>query len=416
VTASAATRRVLPDLDAATRAVATEIVDRVARRGLAGAVAVARKLGDLARGERPTLDRRALRRLPVRLDRADAAALERTAARIARFAAAQRATVRDCKVRSAYGTMGHRVMPLDAAGCYAPGGRHPLPSSLLMTAIPARVAAVPSVWAASPRPTDATLAAARIADVDGLLAIGGAQAIALLALGGGPVPSSAIVAGPGNRYVAAAKAIVAERGWCAVEGVAGPSELLVLADRQADPELIAADLLAQAEHDTDAVPMLVSVGSRLPGLVDAALRRRLVTLPTAAVARRALANGFCCTVRTVAEAIAVADRIAPEHLEVHTARPASVAARCRRYGAIFVGAATAEALGDYGAGPNHTLPTAGTARFAAGLSVLDFLRLRTSLTVRGRGRGLPALAADAIRLARLEGLEAHARSVLARGS
>jgi phosphoribosyl-ATP pyrophosphohydrolase/phosphoribosyl-AMP cyclohydrolase/histidinol dehydrogenase len=266
------------------------------------------------------------------------------------------------------------------------------------------VAGVERVWVASPKPAPVTLAAAAVAGADGLLAVGGAQAIAALAFGADPVPACDVVVGPGNRWVTAAKQLVA--GSVAIDMLAGPSELVVLADRSADPAVVAADLLAQAEHDPDALPVLVTLDAALAGAVDAELERQLATLPTAATARAAVAHGVAVVAGDLAAACAVCDRLAPEHLQVMLADPGPAVARLRHYGALFIGSGSAEVLGDYGAGPNHVLPTGGTARHTGGLSVFTFLRVRTWLRMDAPA----ALAADAAALARLEGLEAHARA------
>jgi phosphoribosyl-ATP pyrophosphohydrolase/phosphoribosyl-AMP cyclohydrolase/histidinol dehydrogenase len=206
--------------------------------------------------------------------------------------------------------------------------------------------------------------------------------------------------------VTAAKKLVAGR--VGIDMLAGPSELVVLADSGADPELVAADLLAQAEHDPDALPVLVTTAAGLAEAVESALARQLIDLPTRETAAAALGNGFAVVASDLDEAVAVCDRLAPEHLQVLTADADAVAARLRHWGGLFIGAASAEVLGDYGAGPNHTLPTGGVARFKGGLSVLDFLRVRTWLRLDGGAD--PELARDAAALARLEGLEAHARA------
>jgi phosphoribosyl-ATP pyrophosphohydrolase/phosphoribosyl-AMP cyclohydrolase/histidinol dehydrogenase len=221
------------------------------------------------------------------------------------------------------------------------------------------------------------------------------------------IPRCDVIVGPGNRWVTAAKQLVA--GQVGIDLLAGPSELVVLADADADPAVIAADLLAQAEHDPDARPILVTPSVALADAVDAALSDQLSELPTAAIAFEAVRNGFCVLVRDLAEGCAVCDRLAPEHLEVLTADADAVASRLRHYGGLFVGAASAEVLGDYGVGPNHVLPTGTAARFSGGLSVLHFLRVRTWLRLEA-GPDLAAVAADAAALARLEGLEGHARS------
>jgi histidinol dehydrogenase len=274
-----------------------------------------------------------------------------------------------------------------------------------MTAVTARVAGVRDVWVASPKPQRLVLAAAAVAGADAVLAAGGAHAIAALAYGAGPIPACDIVVGPGNRFVTAAKQLVS--GAVAIDMLAGPSELVVFADASADPGLVAADLLAQAEHDPDAVPVLVTLDPTLPARVEAELHRQLADLPTAAVARAALGNGGVVTVATVDEGIATSDAIAPEHLQLVLTNAAAIAPRLAHYGALFVGAGAREVLGDYGAGPNHILPTGGTARWAGGLSVLTFLRLRTWLRVDGAAGDVMA---DAAWFGRAEGLEAHARA------
>jgi phosphoribosyl-ATP pyrophosphohydrolase/phosphoribosyl-AMP cyclohydrolase/histidinol dehydrogenase len=332
--------------------------------------------------------------------------LERTSDRIGRFAAAQRASLRDLTVDVPGGRAGHTVQPLDAAGCYAPGGRHPLPSSVLMTAVTARVAGVGTVVVACPRPEPVVLAAAAVAGADLLLAAGGAQAVAALATGTASVPACAAVVGPGNVWVTAAKLEVAAR--VRTDGAAGPSELVVVADGAADPALVAADLLAQAEHDPLARPVLVATASGVIDAVRAELARQLDDLPTADVARRALAGGCAVRVASVAEAVAFCNRLAPEHLQWNAAggeAPPGLTA----YGALFLGEGAAEVLGDYGAGPNHVLPTGGAARLRGGLWVGDFLAVRTWLRLDDRAAAA-GLADDARRMARIEGLEAHARA------
>lgn len=391
-------------LDAATLAEAARIVDDVRARGFAAVVEHAVRLGDAAAGDALLLRRDELARAFEALPEAERALLERTAQRIRAFALAQRKAL--CEIAAAVpgGSAGHVIVPLERAGCYAPGGRFPLPSSVLMTAVTARAAGVRDVWVASPRPAPVTLAAAFVAGADALLAVGGAQAIGALAFGAGEVPACDVVVGPGNRWVTAAKQRVA--GHVAIDMLAGPSELVVLADETADPALIAADLLAQAEHDVDALPVLVSLDAALPERVRAELARQLETLPTAATARAALERGFAVVEPDPVRALAVADGIAPEHLQILTREPAFFADRARHAGALFLGPKSAEVLGDYGAGPNHVLPTSGGARSRAGLSVLTFLRIRTWLALDEPAE----VARDAAALARLEGLEGHARA------
>jgi phosphoribosyl-ATP pyrophosphohydrolase/phosphoribosyl-AMP cyclohydrolase/histidinol dehydrogenase len=388
-------------------AVAAPIVEAVRTRGEAVLREYAEQFGDVAGGgplflERPTLDR-ALASLPA----GDRARLERVAQRIRTFAEAQKHALEAVTVTLPGGAAGHWVTPVERAGCYAPGGRYPLPSSVLMTAVTARTAGVKEIWVASPKPGPMTLAAAAIAGADGVLAAGGAHAIAALAFGAGPLRPCDVIVGPGNRYVIAAKQIVA--GSVAIDMLAGPSELVVFADATASPAVIAADLLAQAEHDPDAVPVLVTLDLTQVERVEGELARQLAELPTREVARAALANGGAVVVGSVEEGIAACDALAPEHVELFLQDAAAVARRLTHFGAVFIGGGSAEVLGDYGAGPNHVLPTAGTARSRGGLSVYTFLRVRTWLRIEDPVAARP-LVEDAAWFGRVEGLEAHARS------
>jgi phosphoribosyl-ATP pyrophosphohydrolase/phosphoribosyl-AMP cyclohydrolase/histidinol dehydrogenase len=404
-------RRERPPDDAEARAVAEEIVGAVRREGVTALRRAAERFGELRPGaplwrERSELEE-ALRRVPS----ATRALLERTAERVAAFARAQRAALLDVEVAVPGGAAGHRFEPLARVGCYAPGGRHPLPSSVLMTVIPARVAGVSSIVVSSPRPTDVTLAAAALAGADRLLACGGAQAIGALACGVDAMAPCDLIAGPGNRFVAAAKRCVAAD--VAIDLHAGPSELLVVCDAGAEPALVAADLLAQAEHDVDARPWVITPDRAFLGALAQELDAQIATLPGAAVAAAALRGGFAVVERDLDAALALADELAAEHLELHLApeRLAAVAARrpFPRCGTLFLGAAAGEVTADYGAGPNHVLPTGGAARREAGLSVATFLRARTWLRIDDPSAAAE-LARDAAALARLEGLEGHARA------
>lgn len=400
-------------VDDATLRGAREILADIDARGEAAVLEHAERLGDLQPGASPVFSPAELRAARDGLGRAERELLERTAARIHAFALAQRGCLRDLTVAIPGGAAGHECIPVRSVGCYAPGGRFPLPSSVLMTAVTARAAGVSEVWVASPRPTQATLAAAAIAGADGLLAIGGVQAIGAMSRGllGLPAGGCDMIVGPGNRWVTAAKQLVS--GSVGIDMLAGPSELLVVADATADADIVAADLLAQAEHDEDAVPMLVTTDASLVDRVEEALELRLRTLPTASTARAALRNGFAMVAGDIDEAIAASDSIGAEHLEVLAANASEVAARIRNAGAVFVGALSAEVLGDYGTGPNHVLPTGGTSRFRAGLSVLSFLRARTWVRMDDARAGR-TLYEDAVGLARIESLEGHARSAEAR--
>ena len=386
---------------------AAPIVDAVRTGGEAALREYAERFGDVRSGEELFHDRCALDRALALLPAGDRARLERVAERIRRFAEAQRRALCPVTVPVPGGVAEHRIAPVQRAGCYAPGGRYPLPSSVLMTAVTARVAGVRDVWVASPKPQALSLAAAAMASADGLVAAGGAHAIAALAYGAGPIAPRDVIVGPGSRYVTAAKQLVA--GAVAIDMLAGPSELTVFADDTADPGSVAADLLAQAEHDPDAVPVLVTLDPTLPGRVEVELARQLRDLSTAETARAALTNGGVVVVASLDDGIAACDAIAPEHLQLELREAAAVAPRLAHYGALFVGPGGAEVLGDYGAGPNHVLPTGGTARSTGGLSVYSFLRVRTWLRIDDRAAAR-SLVEDAVWLGRAEGLEAHARA------
>jgi histidinol dehydrogenase len=335
--------------------------------------------------------------------RAVRSAITTAARHIARVARAQ--LPRPVRVTVAPGvTVEQQVRPFDRVGCYIPGGRYPLPSSLLMTAIPARVAGVREIVAVCPKPDPIVLAAAAAAGITRLFQIGGAHAIAALAYGTKAIPRVDKIVGPGNKYVAAAKTYVSAD--CAIDFQAGPTEILILSDT-GDPVWLAADLIAQAEHDPDARAVLITSRARLARAVAREVRRQMPQDGPAPIALRH--NGGIIVTRTAAEAIALANRMAPEHLVVDDERTAS-AVRCA--GAIFIGPHTAQVAGDYAIGSNHVLPTGEAARFRGGLSAADFVRLVS--VQRLTRRGLRAIAPAVVTLATAEGLVAHARSIRVR--
>jgi len=301
-----------------------------------------------------------------------------------------------------------RVVPLERVGCYVPGGRYPLPSSLLMAAVTARAAGVPEVIVACPRPDAAVLAAAVEAGVDRVFQLGGAQAIAAMAYGTATVPRVDKIVGPGNAYVALAKALVARD--CAIDFFAGPSEIVVVAE-SGNPAWIAADLLAQAEHDVDARAILLTPSRRLAQQVARAIAAQLAGADAEGTpAAQSLArNGAIVVTRTLAEATTLANRMAPEHLVVDTA---AVAAAIPVAGSIFVGPWTAQAAGDYAIGSNHVLPTSGAARFRGGLHAWDFVRV--SSVQQLTRQGIASVGPTAATLADAEGLKLHAASIRAR--
>jgi histidinol dehydrogenase len=312
-------------------------------------------------------------------------------------------------------TLGWRWTALDSVGLYVPGGRASYPSSVLMNAVPAKVAGVPRIAMVVPTPKGAmnplVLAAARLAGVDEIFRVGGAQAVAALAYGTATLAPVAKIVGPGNAYVAAAKRRVF--GQVGIDMIAGPSEVLIVADRHANPDWVAADLLAQAEHDPVAQAILVTDSEALADAVEAAVERQLRTLPKVEIAGASWRDfGAIILVEQIADAVPLVNRLAPEHLEIETANADELAAQIRNAGAIFLGSHTPEAIGDYVGGPNHVLPTARSARFSSGLGVLDFVK-RTSI-LKCSPEALRALGPAAITLGRSEGLDGHARSVAIR--
>ncbi|MCB9666766.1 MAG: histidinol dehydrogenase [Myxococcales bacterium] len=398
-------------VDPQTFAEASFVVEDVRKRGEVALREHCERFGDLKPDERYSYGPADLALALESITDVERGLLQRTAARIQVFAELQRSAIQEVQMRVPGGTAGQSIAPVERAGCYAPSGRFPLPSSVLMTAITARAAGVKEVWVTSPKANTFTLAAASVAGADGLFALGGAQAIAALAYGAGQVPACDVIVGPGNRWVTAAKKAV--QGHVAIDMLAGPSELVVVADHASNPSCVAADLLAQAEHDVDARVVLVSLDESLVDQVVVHITRQLEDLPTADVARASLRHSIAVVVDGVEQAVEVCDGLAPEHLQLSVEDPEPFRQRLAHFGALFSGAAGAEVFGDYGAGPNHVLPTGGTARFTGGLSVLNFLRVRTWLHLDDM-HGAATLARDAAELARLEGLEAHARAAMLR--
>ena len=341
-------------------------------------------------------------------------ALKLACSRIEVFHARQKP--KDDRFTDALGVeLGHRWTAIEAVGLYVPGGTAAYPSSVLMNAVPARVAGVPRIVMTVPAPDGVlnplVLAAAKLGGVTEIYRVGGAQAIAALAYGTERIKPVAKIVGPGNAYVAAAKRLVF--GKVGIDMVAGPSEVLVLADRSANANWIAADLLAQAEHDTAAQSILITDDATLANEVEQAVASQLKTLPRAAIAGKSWETfGAIILVRDLAEALPLVDAIAPEHLELIAENADRLIDKIRNAGAIFVGGHTPEAIGDYVGGSNHVLPTARSARFSSGLGVLDFMK-RTSILKCGPEQ-LAALGPAAIALGEAEGLSAHARSVAIR--
>ena len=394
--------------DAGVERVVRGIIAGVRRRGDAAVLAYARRFDRVRARSVAQLEvpRARLREALAGLPKAQAAALRAAAARIRRFHERQRSGSWTFSERD--GTrLGQIVSPMARVGLYVPGGKAAYPSSVLMNAIPARVAGVPELVMVSPNPKPMVLAAAAVAGVDRVIALGGAQAVAALAYGTRSIPRVDKIVGPGNAYVAAAKRQVF--GEVGIDMIAGPSEILVIADGSAPADWVAMDLFSQAEHDRLAQSILLCPGAAYLDAVEASMRRLAVGMPRRAIITASLqGRGALIQTRSLAEACEIANRIAPEHLELAVAKPRALLPRLRHAGAIFLGRWSSEAVGDYCAGPNHVLPTSGTTRFSSPLGVYDFEKRSSLIEVsRAGARSLGRLAAT---LARGEGLEAHARS------
>lgn len=406
-------REISEDVDASVRAIIEDVVAR-------GDVAV---IDYTARFDRLTLSRETMRVSAAEIEAAqgqcDAGALEALALAASRIRAYhERQKPADTLFKDALGVeLGWRWTAIEAVGLYVPGGTAAYPSSVLMNAIPAKVAGCPRLVMVVPSPggvlNPLVLAAAKLAEVDEVYRIGGAQAVAALAYGTSTIAPVAKITGPGNAYVAAAKRRVF--GHVGIDMIAGPSEVLVIADDSANPAWIAADLLAQAEHDSASQSILITDSPALAVAVEREVEAQLATLPRAEIAGASWRDyGAVITLASLAEAPPLADRLAAEHLEIITRDAEALAARIRNAGAIFLGGHTPEAIGDYVGGSNHVLPTARSAKFSSGLGVLDFMK-RTSILKCGPEQ-LAAIGPAAIALGEAEGLAAHARSVSIRSN
>jgi len=392
-----------------------DIVDDVARRGDAALFAYTKQFDqtDLDAGS-VEVSASEWQEARARVTRKDMAVLQLAGRRIEAFH--QRQIITDWSCADEDGVeLGQRISPLEKVGIYAPGGLAAYPSTVLMAAIPAKIAGVKEILLVSPVKGGALnpliAAAARLSGVTRIFKIGGAQAIAALAYGTESVPRVDKIVGPGNAYVATAKRMV--YGQVAIDMIAGPSEVLIIADGSADAAFIAADLLAQAEHDEFAGAVLLTPDKKLARRVASAVDEQLARLPKQSVAGRSLdAYGAILLTQDLDEAVALANRFAPEHLELMVENPQALLAGVRHAGAVFLGDFTPEALGDYLAGPNHILPTGGTARFSSPLGVYDFIK-RTSV-LSFSAAALNRYRAQAEHFARIEGLDGHARSLAVR--
>jgi histidinol dehydrogenase len=382
--------------------VVAPILDAVRKRGDEAVLEYARKFDSLV-GSSLTIPAADSRAAEASVSSKFRAALETAAANIREYAALQ--LPRDTWTEFPDGRrLGSVVRPLESMGAYIPAGRYPLPSTLLMTVIPAQVAGVRTICVTSPHPNPEILAAAKFLGVESIFRIGGAQAIAALAFGTATVPKVDRIVGPGNIYVAAAKKLLA--GEVGIDFVAGPTEIVIIAD-DGDPRYIAADMLAQAEHDVEASSLLLTTSRSLAERVVLEVARQLETLPTATVACEAIRhNSAVILCQSMDAAVEASNQLAPEHLAIYDS---SLLPKIQHAGSIFIGPSSPEAAGDYATGPNHVLPTSGAARVRGGLSSADFVKVISvqELTVPALRELAPAITT----LARAEGLEAHARSV-----
>ncbi len=331
-------------------------------------------------------------------------AIQKAAENIKNFAQTQLECLKELKTDKNGIILGHRIIPLERIGAYVPGGNYPLPSSALMSVIPAKVAGVKEVTVCSPRIKPATIAACKIAGADKIYRIGGAQAVAAMAYGTQSIAKVDKIVGPGNKYVTLAKKEV--YGVCGIDFLAGPSEVMIIADKTAKPDFIAADMLAQAEHDREAQAILITDSEELAVQVEQKVKEFLNTLKTADIASVSIENSLIILVDDINEAVEIADKKAPEHLEIFVENPQSFAQKCSNFGSIFIGNYSAEVFGDYCSGTNHVLPTNSIARYSGGLSVFDFVKIATFQEI-SENAAKENLCAIASTIAATEGLMGH---------
>lgn len=326
------------------------------------------------------------------------------------FAKQQLKQFKDFQIKKDGFVIGQKVIPIEKIGAYVPGGNYPLPSTALMCIIPAKVAGVKEITICSPKIKNETIVAADIAGADKIFRIGGVQAIAAMAYGTKQIPKVDKIVGPGNVYVTSAKKEV--YGDVGIDFLAGPSEVMVIADEFADPEIIAADLLAQLEHDINARAFLVTNSSAIISKTKEEINNQLTNLDTKSIIKKSIKNLKIISIKNIDESIKITNEIAPEHLELQIRNPERLMEKLRNYGSLFIGQHSAEAFGDYCLGTNHVLPTRGGARFTSGLSVRDFIKLQTYQKVDAKG--VEKLANATLKLSKVEGLSAHNKSVQVR--
>ena len=319
------------------------------------------------------------------------------------FAKAQLSSLKELEVEVNGNILGHKIIPIESVGCYIPGGNYPLPSSAIMTVVPAKVAGVKRVVAMSPKIQPVTVAAAYYAGADEIYRIGGVQAIAAMAYGTESIQKVNKIVGPGNKFVTSAKKQV--YGECGIDFLAGPSEVLIIADETAKPEFVAADILAQCEHDKDARAFLICFSKEFAQKVDEKAKEYLKNLPTKEIAEQSYNKSFAVVVRYLDEAVALSNKKAPEHLELCLENAENLINKFNNYGSLFIGNYSAEVFGDYVSGTNHTLPTNQVAKYSGGLSVFDYIKIQTYQIIREKS--IKETAINASYLAEKEGLFAH---------
>ncbi len=364
------------------------------------------QLFDKIRLKRFELSRDEIRNAYDNVDKETVLAMKKAAKSIEFFAKKQFGQLKSFEIKKSGITVGQKIIPLERVGCYVPGGNYPLPSSALMGVIPAKVAGVKEIVVCSPRIKPVTVVAADIAGADRIFSIGGIQAIGAMAYGTKTIPKVDKIVGPGNKYVTAAKKEV--YGIVGIDFLAGPSEVFIIADETGNPEFIAADMLAQAEHDVNAVPMLVTDSAELAKKVNLQLRKQLTILKTKKTAEQALCNGKIIIVKSLDDAVRIANKKAPEHIELQIRKPERIIKNLSSYGSLFIGSHSAEVFGDYCTGTNHILPTNMAARYAGGLSVRDFVKVVTYQ--KAGSRNIKRLIKTASAIAETEGLDAHKKS------
>jgi len=340
----------------------------------------------------------------TRVDKKTIEALKHAAKNIETFARKQLESFKDFEIEVDGATVGQRVIPIQRVGCYVPGGNYPLPSTALMCVIPAKVAGVDEVIVCSPKTRNVTIVAADIAGADKIFNIGGVQAIGAMAYGTETVTKVDKIVGPGSKYVVAAKNEV--YGEVGLDFIAGPSEVLIIADESGKSDFIAADLLAQAEHDSNAKPFLLTTSKSLAEKVMKQIEKQVAVLETQEITKEALKNGKIIIVKNLDEATNISNKRAPEHLEIQVKNPEEIIKKLRNYGSLFIGKYAAEVFGDYCSGTNHTLPTNGSAKYTSGLSVRDFIKLQTHQRIDDPSKLIDTASA----IADVEGLMAHKRA------